>query len=123
MQGFRCVEIESDSAAAVPIILDESAAKQSISLDRQWKIRHIVRKANAFGLSRLLNPPAALSILWKDGTRTVGDRLHDSITSSNLLPLQYPLIMVLQVTILGAQPFSIINCKTLLALSISFCKQ
>ncbi|MBA0624910.1 hypothetical protein Godav_010180, partial [Gossypium davidsonii] len=45
IQGFRRVEIESDSAAAVPIIFDESAAKQSISLvrtiralyDRQWK--------------------------------------------------------------------------------------
>ncbi|MFQ6641231.1 hypothetical protein Gotur_014461, partial [Gossypium turneri] len=31
IQGFRRVEIVSDSAAAVRIILDESAAKQSIS--------------------------------------------------------------------------------------------
>ncbi|MFQ6641026.1 hypothetical protein Gotur_016009 [Gossypium turneri] len=37
---------------------------------------HIVREANAFGLSRPLNPPAALSFLWKDGTGTVGNRLH-----------------------------------------------
>ncbi|KAG8492296.1 hypothetical protein CXB51_009810 [Gossypium anomalum] len=32
MQGFRCVEIESESAGAVCIISDESAAKHSISL-------------------------------------------------------------------------------------------